>query len=174
MKNNQESLPADIAELLAATPKISKESLSQLKTAAEELENDPAFQADCIKGLFVENILQAMNEDGVKKSQLAKRLKKTRQYLNNLLNEEKSVNFSIETLVKVTMALDRRIELHVFKKNEAAHVLRCTARIPHADTSGFDEQLTTASRNALQSVCQMPFISFTQQIDDEYENRLSA
>jgi hypothetical protein len=134
MKNKQESLPADIAELLAATPKISEESLSQLKAAAKELENDPAFQADCIKGRFVENILHAMEEGGVNKNQLAKRLKKTRQYINNLLNEDKRVNFSIETLVKLTMALDRRIELHVLGKSEAAHVLRCKAPIHKTST----------------------------------------
>jgi transcriptional regulator with XRE-family HTH domain len=135
-----DSLPPEIAELLANTPKTTSATMERLRKAGERLESDPAFQADFMKSLYVENVMQAMAEKGVSQSDLARRWGKSRQYLHKLLNEDKRINFTIETMVELAMLLNRRLEMHLLKKDETAHVLRCRVQRPVADTSGFDER----------------------------------
>lgn len=133
-----DSLPPELAELLANTPKAKPATLVRLRKAAEGLERDPAFQADCMKSLYVENVMQAMAEKGVSQSELARRWGKSRQYLHKLLNEDKRINFTIETMVELAMLLGQRMELHMLAKNEAAHVLRCRLPKSKVTTSGFE------------------------------------
>jgi DNA-binding Xre family transcriptional regulator len=132
-------LPEILREYLSKVPKVTEETLQSLKAAGERLDSDPAFQADLLKSLYVENVMEAMADKKVSQSDLARRWGKSRQYLHKLLNEDKRINFTIETMVELAMLLDRRLEMHMLKKDEAAHVLRCRVQRPVADTSGFDE-----------------------------------
>lgn len=152
-----ESLPPEIAALLANTPKTTPATLERLRKAGERLENDPAFQADFMKSQYVENVMQAMSEKGISQSDLARRWGKSRQYLHKLLNEDKRINFTIETMVEVAMLLDRRLEMHMLKKDEAAHVLRCRVNRSEADFSGFAEaESITKPRNIVKFTAGMP------------------
>lgn len=168
-----ESLPPEIAALLANTPKTTPATLERLREAGERLENDPAFQADFMKSQYVENVMQAMAEKGISQSELARRWGKSRQYLHKLLNEDKRINFTIETMVELVMLLDRRLEMHILKKDEAAHVLRCRVQLPVTDTSGFDERESiTKPRNIAKFTSGMPHQRLST--NNSYGTQLSA
>jgi len=125
-------IPVEIAELLARTPKVTEAMQARLAAAAEELDHDSGFQEDFIKGHFVNSMLEAMGDEGLSQSEVARKWGRSRQYLHKLLNEDKRVNFTVETMVELAMLLKRRLELHVFKECEAAHVLRCVVSPPPA------------------------------------------
>jgi plasmid maintenance system antidote protein VapI len=114
-KPSRKKITDQIRTFLAATPVLCEESLDQLRQSAKNLENDPEFQTTCLTGQIVEHILQAMDEEDITKSQLANRLKLPLKDLNNLLHEEAPL--SLEILVKIAMALDRRVEIHLVPKN---------------------------------------------------------
>lgn len=168
-----DSLPPEIAELLANTPQTTPATLERLRKAGERLESDPAFQADLLKSLYVENVMEAMSDKKVSQSDLARRWGKSRQYLHKLLNEDKRINFTIETMVELAMLLDRRLEMHMLKKDEAAHVLRCRVQRPVADTSGFDErESVTKPGNIVNFTSGQPYRYKTN--DSAYGTQLSA
>lgn len=119
-------LPAELREYLQSVPSVNAKDLAELKQAAEALDRDPAFQADYLKSLFVERMLEAMAELGESQSSLAKRWNCSRQYVSKLFNEDKKVNFTIETLCELAHLLQRRVDIRVLRENEETHVV-CTA-----------------------------------------------
>ncbi len=125
MKNNPlpNDLPADLRAYLESVPPVTAEMTERVAAANRALENDPAFQADFIKTLFVEKMYSALDERKETKATLADRLGKTRQYIQKLFNEDKRVNFTIETLCIVAHALGRRIHLHVCRENEQPMII---------------------------------------------------
>lgn len=88
------------------------EELSALKT--EVYDEDPEFVAGCLKAQLVEEILCAMDEQGVSKSQLAQRLGKSRQYVGRILNE--TANFTIDSIAQLLCALNCDIKLTISLK----------------------------------------------------------
>jgi transcriptional regulator with XRE-family HTH domain len=118
-------LPADIREYLATVPPVSEQDLAELRKASEALDHDPAFQADFLKSLFVERMLEAMEELGETQSALALRWNCSRQYVSKLFNQDRKVNFTIETLCELAHLLKRRVAIEVLRENEVAHVMRC-------------------------------------------------
>jgi transcriptional regulator with XRE-family HTH domain len=92
---------------------LTDEDLARLKAAAAALDSDPEFQADYLKSLFVEKMLEALAERGENQTQLAQRWGKTRQYVSKLFREDKRVNFTIETMSSLAGLLGRRLELQV-------------------------------------------------------------
>ncbi len=148
MKNNPlpDDLPADLRAYLESVPPVSAEMTERVAAANRALENDPAFQADFIKALFVEKMYAALDERNETKSTLADRLGKSRQYIQKLFNEDNCVNFTIETLCTVAHALGRRIHMHVYRENEQP-VIVSRPRTPiliRAD--GWDRPPALASR----------------------------
>jgi transcriptional regulator with XRE-family HTH domain len=120
-------LPADLREYLAAVPPVTERDLAALRKAAEALDRDPAFQADYLKSLFVERMLEALAELGETQSGLARRWNRSRQYVSKLFREDKKVNFTIETLCELAHLLNRRVAIEVLREDEVAHVMRCVA-----------------------------------------------
>jgi DNA-binding phage protein len=122
MKHLLPPLSADIPDILREelerTRPLTPEMLAELAKANRALEADPEFQADFLKSLFVEKMLEAMEERDETKAQVADRLGKTRQYVQKLFNEDKRVNFTVDTLCAVAHALGRRVHLHVCKAEE--------------------------------------------------------
>ncbi len=112
----------DLKKYLAAIPEVTTEDLEALRAAAKKLNQDPSFQADHLKSRFVEEILAAMEENGVNQTELANRWGKTRQYLSKLLNEDRRVNFTIETMCEVAHLLNRRVDVRVVRPSEVAPV----------------------------------------------------
>ena len=133
-------IPSDIEKWLADSPRLTADDASALAKAAKTLDTDPEFQADYAKSRFVEDALQAMAEQGVSQSELARKWGRTRQYLSKLFNEDKRVNFTIETMVELSLLVGRKLEIHMLNPNESTHVLRCyqqTSKISpvHTDIS---------------------------------------
>lgn len=125
MKNNPlpDDLPADLRAYLDSVPAVTPEMTERVAAANRALTNDPAFQADVLKTLFVDQMYSALEERNETKSTLAERLGKTRQYIQKLFDEDKRVNFTIETLCTVAHALGRRIHLLVYRENELPVVI---------------------------------------------------
>lgn len=122
MKHPLPPLSADIPDLLREelenTRPLTPEMLTSLAKANRELYADPAFCADVLKGLFVSEMLAALEERNESKAQVAERLGKSRQYVQKLFDEDKRVNFTVDTLCAVAHALGRRVHLHVCKAEE--------------------------------------------------------
>lgn len=120
-------LPAELREYLQSVPSVTTQDLAELQKAAEALDRDPAFQADYLKSLFVDRMLEAMAELGETQSNLAKRWNCSRQYVSKLFNEDKKVNFTIETLCEIAHLLNRRVAIEVLREDEVSHIVRCVA-----------------------------------------------
>jgi transcriptional regulator with XRE-family HTH domain len=121
---NIDQLPKDIRAWLESVPKLTNDDLEELRRASEALDKDPSFRAELIKGRFVAEMLSAMEETGKTQAEVARAWGKTRQYLNKLLNEDKRVNFTVETLCELAHLLNRRVDLQILRENETAHVVR--------------------------------------------------
>lgn len=125
-------LSEDLQRYLQSVPAMTQSDLDELQDSAKELARDPKWRADYLKGLFVEQVLAAMEEEQLSQSELAARWGKSRQYVSKLLNEDERVNFTIETLCEVAHLLGRRVEVQVLRPNEIPHVLRT---IPGKDST---------------------------------------
>lgn len=117
-------LPADLEALLANTPLLTPEVHTRLERAAAEADQDPQYHADYLKGLFVEELRQAMEAKNITQSELARRMGCSRQYLSKLFAEDKRVNFTLDTLCALAHQAGRRVHLLVLPEGEAMHVLR--------------------------------------------------
>jgi len=119
-----EEMSEDMKAYLGGIPEVTEADLEALRTAAQKLESDFAFQADYLKSRFVEQMLAAMEENGISKTELANRWGKSRQYISKLLNEDSHVNFTIETMCAFAHLLNRRVDLQVVRPSEVTHVIR--------------------------------------------------
>lgn len=134
MKMNTKPVPtADdlLADLMARTPVLTEHDRRELAQAGQALQRDPAFLADYLKGLFVEDVLRALEEDGLTQSDLAVRMGKSRQYISKILNQDRRVNFTLDTLAEFSTALGRPLAMRLLAPNEAMTLLRLvsTARV---------------------------------------------
>ncbi|MCU0858158.1 MAG: hypothetical protein MUC65_07135 [Pontiellaceae bacterium] len=112
MKHDEMS--PELKALLESTPVLSEQDVKELGDAVAALDADPEFIAGCIKDAFVNDILCAMEEQGLNKNQLAVKWGKTRQHVSQILDKETSKNFTIDTIVSLSMTLGlipQRIEL---------------------------------------------------------------
>ena len=81
-----------------------------------DLEFDPEYVADYWKSQFVEDIYKAMENSGINKKKLAEILKKSRQYVGRVLNE--NANFTIETMSMFSCALKLHFEINIIDPEE--------------------------------------------------------
>ena len=100
-----EELPPEVEEMLRNARPLSEIDIKGLAEANRALNRDPKHIAGIIKAVFINDILCAMEEQGVNKNQLAKKWGKSRQYLNSILDREKTRNFTIDTIVSLSMAV---------------------------------------------------------------------
>lgn len=122
--NADEILSVEIQELLNNTPVLTDETIRAVAEANRALNRDPEHIAGIIKSVFVNDILCAMDEQGVNQNQLAAKWGKSRQHVSQILDKEKSKNFTIDTIVSLSMTLGlvpHRIEL---KKMVAEPIIR--------------------------------------------------
>jgi len=140
MKNNHLSadLPADLRAYLESVPPSTPEMTDSLARANRAAQEDPQFDADLMKMVFVNEMLTALDERKETKSTLADRLGKTRQYIQKLFNEDKRVNFTIETLCTVAHALGRRVHMHVYRENEQPVIISRTRTPVMIKAGGWD------------------------------------
>lgn len=84
----------------------------------KELRKDGRLQIDAAKVEISEQIFQIMEEKDVTEAELARRLETSRAYVNKVL--QGSTNFTIESLVKIGIALgcELKLELSENEKQE--------------------------------------------------------
>lgn len=110
----KDDLDLEMEEMLKNARPLSEIDLEGLAEANRAISRDPRHIAAVMKGVFVNDILCAMHEKKLNKSQLAVKWGKTRQYLNSVLDRENPGNFTIDTIVSLSMTLGlvpQRIEL---------------------------------------------------------------
>lgn len=73
---------------------------------------NPEQVAAYLKAQLVEDIYAAMEEQGLNRAQLAKRLGESRQYVTRVLNEK--ANFTLETVAKLACVLNRRVAVRMY------------------------------------------------------------
>lgn len=93
----------------------------KMRATALSLDKDPEFVADYLKASIVEEILEAMEESGVTRSDLAEMLGKTRQYVSRVLNE--NTNFTLRSIAEFSCALDRRVAIRFLEGSEQIRVI---------------------------------------------------
>ena len=84
------------------------------------LERDPEFLLEYMKAALVEDIYRAMESEGMNKSQLAKRMGKSRQYVGRVLNE--TANFTLETVARIAAALEKDVVLRLKTYSEVFEI----------------------------------------------------
>ena len=78
------------------------------------IENDPAYLTEGVKVDFAEELCRLMDESGVSRTQLAERMGVSRAYITRILRTD--YNLTAETMVKVALALEARVSLHLHPK----------------------------------------------------------
>jgi transcriptional regulator with XRE-family HTH domain len=121
-RNAAESLSPELKGLLASTRPLESLDLKGMAEAARELDRSPEHIAETRKAAFVEDVLRALDEENIGKSELARRLGKTRQQLSYMLNEEKLNNFTIETMADIAAALGRHLLVRMLGPNERVQI----------------------------------------------------
>ncbi len=81
-------------------------------------ERDPKYWVEYLKIVFSEDVGRLMDEHGMNQADLAGRLGTSRAYITRLFRG--TFNPTIETLVKVALALDGRVALHLHAHQTAA------------------------------------------------------
>lgn len=118
-----QELPDELlANLLARAPEVSQKDLKGLASAVRNLDHDAEFLADYLKGLIVEDVRRAMDDEGVSQNALADQMGKSRQYLNKVLDQDRRVNFTIDTLAQLSTALNRRLFIRMLGPTETATI----------------------------------------------------
>jgi hypothetical protein len=115
-----EPLSPDFSRWLSDSPWPTSEAQKVLAKAAVALESDAEYHTEYAKARFVEDVLQAMADEQVSQSDLARKWGRTRSYLSKVLNEDKRVNFTIETMVELTILLGRKLEINVIDPKKPA------------------------------------------------------
>lgn len=77
-------------------------------------ERDPKYWVEYLKIVFSEDVGRLLEERGMNQADLAGKLGTSRAYVTRLFHG--TFNPTVETLVKVSLALDARVELHLRPK----------------------------------------------------------
>jgi transcriptional regulator with XRE-family HTH domain len=80
----------------------------------ERLENSEGYELDALKVELCEQIYVIMEQEGITKAELARRLQTSRAYITKLL--QGSANLTLESLVKVARALGRKLSVKLKSK----------------------------------------------------------
>lgn len=75
------------------------------------LKRDPEYLTECGIVEFTENMARRMEELGVSRSELARRLDTSPAYITKILRGE--ANFTLKSMVKIAHALESRLTTHM-------------------------------------------------------------
>lgn len=117
-----DNLSQELKDLLTNTRPVESLDLDGLAESIRDLEGAAEHIADTRKASFVEDVLRALDEEAIGKSELARRLGKNRQQLSHMLNEEKLNNFTIETMAEIAASLNRHLLVRLLSPNERVRV----------------------------------------------------
>jgi transcriptional regulator with XRE-family HTH domain len=102
------TIPNELKKILDQTKPVS-ESIKNIEEIPINFNRDPEFVADYLKSKFINEILEILDKKNISKSDLAKLMGKSRQYISRILNE--TVNFTLDTLAQISCALDEDINI---------------------------------------------------------------
>jgi antitoxin component HigA of HigAB toxin-antitoxin module len=83
----------------------------------ERFEQSENYHLDAAKVEISEQIYLAMEQQGVSKAELARRLGKSRAYVTKVL--QGSTNFTLESLVRIARALDYQLDLQFSPRHKS-------------------------------------------------------
>lgn len=115
----------DIQALLAGTAPV-EEVLGEMHEGRVSLDSDPEFVWDCLKGQFVEDMLNALKAKNWSPTQLAKKMGKSRQYVCRILDEQ--ANFTFKTIAEIACALELRVDARMFPRDERMAILPAVSK----------------------------------------------
>lgn len=102
---------------------INKKEAASLRFSnlVAELAQTDAFQIDPAKLELSEQIYQAMLKQAISEAELSRRLGVSRAYINKIL--QGNVNFTIDTIVKISRALNHKFEFRLVDQTPSKDVL---------------------------------------------------
>ena len=83
----------------------------------EGLEHDPEYLAECAIVEFTEDMAKRMQELGITRSELARRLDTSPAYITKIL--QGNANFTLKSMVRIAAALESDLKTHL--QPEGAH-----------------------------------------------------
>ncbi|HEY0101227.1 MAG TPA: helix-turn-helix transcriptional regulator [Pyrinomonadaceae bacterium] len=86
----------------------------------ERFEQSETYHIDAAKLEISEQIYLTMEQQGVSKAELARRLGKSRAYITKVL--QGSTNFTLESLIRVARALDCQLDLQFSPRHKASEL----------------------------------------------------
>lgn len=111
------NMEAEFSRLFENAQKPTLEDLKLLQDADDELEMNPSFLAEFVKDKFIDDVLHQMRSLGLTQGELSKRMGKTRQYLNKVLNRSKPTNFTVQTMAEISMAVNMHLSVSMTSKS---------------------------------------------------------
>lgn len=109
MKTND--LSPELKALFKEASSLPEPDLKGMEEVNRALADNPEFVAKVMGGLFINKILGQLDVLDMSKSQLAKEWGKNRQYISSILNAEKPKNFTLKTVVELSMKVGLRVKL---------------------------------------------------------------
>jgi plasmid maintenance system antidote protein VapI len=85
-----------------------------IKEMYKEYENDPEFMKGLMVTNFLSEVYEIMENNHIKKSELAKRMNVSRQYITKLFTGY--ANFTLMTLAQISIALNLDINIKLSNK----------------------------------------------------------
>lgn len=96
-----------------------KETIESFNQMAAEARKSVGYWAEIPIVEFTEDIFRLMEEQGVSKAELARRLGTSRAYVTKLLGGD--ANFTLQTMTRVAMALGAAVHVHVAPQAATVH-----------------------------------------------------
>ncbi len=90
-------------------------SIERYREWARKIEDDPRFAAEELKLAFAGELARTLEAKGIRRTELAEKLKTNRGYVTRILNTE--YNLTIETMARVANALGARVALHLHPRD---------------------------------------------------------
>ncbi|MBI2435903.1 MAG: helix-turn-helix transcriptional regulator [Candidatus Hydrogenedentes bacterium] len=98
-------------------------ALIESLSSGGDLDDDPVFVKDYLSATYVEHILEQMAAQGVSRTELARRIGKSKNHLNLVLSERTDLTLNI--MVEMAIALGQRLTLDVHPSTSLAKTPRC-------------------------------------------------
>lgn len=124
---NTDDLSPELKALFEEAASLPEPDLKGMAEANRALAGNPEFAAKVMGGMFINQILGRLDALDMSKSQLAKEWGKDRQYVSTILNREKPKNFTLKTVVELSMKVGLRVKLDFEPLDKAADLIHYSA-----------------------------------------------
>lgn len=125
-----DALSDELKALFAETTPLTTAEEKELGDSIRSLRATPSFQADVLKAIVVDHMLEGMEREGLNKKRLAERWGKSRQYVGRILDEDARVNFTLETVCEMLSLVGKRLRLVVEDVGTASAVSVRSSALP--------------------------------------------